>query len=105
MKQKIKSVTYEGPFKEICPNFIEYKRSLGFKYNYDTEKAIQALDNFFKENGIVQISITKEIAQKYTAKRGNESSKTQAWRESLIRQFGLYLEQQGYTGIYICLNL
>ena len=45
-----KFVDFIGPFKDIIPKYVEYKRSLGFKYDINYVKSLRRMDNFFAKN-------------------------------------------------------
>lgn len=89
-----------GPFKEIAPLYIEYKKSLG--YDSKSELAeLKRLDKYFYNKGITTIQLTKEMVEDYGLKRQNEAFSTQAKRLSLLKQFAIYLCKMGYENIYV----
>lgn len=53
------------------------------------------MDDFFKQYDMNELTLTKEMAQNYTARRGSEAAKTQHMRMSLIRQFALFMNSLG----------
>lgn len=89
-----------GPFKEIAPLYIEYKKSLG--YDSKSELAeLKRMDKYFFNKNITDIQLTKNMVEDYAAKRENETFGTQAKRLSLLKQFATYLKKMGYEDIYI----
>lgn len=89
-----------GPFKDVAPLYIEYKKSLG--YISETENGeLKRLDKYFYNKNIKEIKLTKEMVEEYGAKKINESPDTQRKRLSLLKQFAVYLKKLGYKDIYI----
>ena len=79
-----------GPFKNIAPLYIEYKRSLGF--NSESEyNELKRLDKYFYNKGITEVILTKDMVEEYGMLRENESPRTQAKRLSILKQFAIYL--------------
>ena len=75
-----------GPFKNIAPLYIEYKRSLGF--NSESEyNELKRLDKYFYNKGITEVILTKDMVEEYGMLRENESPRTQAKRLSILKQF------------------
>lgn len=89
-----------GPFKEVAPLYIEYKKSLG--YDSKSELAeLKKMDKYFFSQNITTVKLTKTMVEDYAAKRENEAFSTQAKRLSLLKQFAIYLKKMGYEDIYI----
>lgn len=89
-----------GPFKNIAPLYIEYKRSLGF--NSESEyNELKRLDKYFYNKGITEVILTKDMVEEYGMLRANESPRTQAKRLSILKQFAIYLQKMGYPNIYV----
>lgn len=96
------NINFIGPFKDILPKYIEYKRSLGFKYGQTCLNMLKVMDYFFATNyHIDDISLTKNMVLDYVKKRDNETSSTICLRCSIVRQFAIFLNDIGYTNIYI----
>lgn len=94
------SKNYIGPFKDVAPLYIEYKRSLGYDCTSE-EGELKRMDNYFYNRGITEIILTKEMVEEYVAKKPNESSSTQRKRLTLMKQFATFLINSGYKDIYI----
>jgi len=96
MKDKEKQFVFNGPFETFCHSYVEYKRSIGYKVGEPTLYNLRYMDDFFKKYNMNKSTLTKEMVKDYTARRGNESAKTQHMRMSLIRQFALFMNSIGY---------
>jgi len=74
--------------------FLEYKRSTGSKYKTE-ENLLRQFDifvqTFFPDEGI----LTKRLVQGWTARKSEESNSTWRARTSLLRQFGMFLNNMG----------
>lgn len=89
-----------GPFKDIAPLYIEYKKSLGYDCISELGE-LRRLDKFFFNEGIDKVKLTKEMVEKYGMLRENESPKTQAKRLSILKQFAIYLQEMGFSNVYV----
>ena len=89
-----------GPFKDVAPLYIEYKKSLGYISEAENGE-LKRLDKYFYNKNIKEIKLTKEMVEEYGAKKINESPDTQRKRLSLLKQFAVYLKKLGYKDIYI----
>ena len=99
MKDKI---TFTGPFCEILPEYICFKRSLGFDYQGNTLQRLRQMDDFFKNMGVTEIRITREQAENYLRKRPGEKDSSHYRRFSVLHQFCQYLHEKHYDGIHLC---
>ena len=70
-----KSPTMTGPFAEVAQEFIQYKRSAGFKYANEP-KCLSRFCRFSEEQGVTEIEISRSLAEKWTAPREDESEKS-----------------------------
>lgn len=95
-----KSPTMIGAFAEVAHDFILYKRSAGFKYENEP-KCLSRFCCFSVEQGLSEIKISREIAEKWIAQREGESEKTRAHRVTCIRQFAIYLSALGYEAYIV----
>lgn len=46
---------FDGPFRELIPQFINYKRSLGYDYGRNIVYRLLEMNRFFLSNGIHEI--------------------------------------------------
>ncbi len=100
MSRTHKSPVMTGVFSEIADNFINYKRSMGFKYEHEP-KCLSRFCRFSEEYGVKNIEISRELAEAWIAPQKNESAKNRAHRITCIRQFALYLHKLGYNAYII----
>lgn len=89
-----------GPYKDIAPLYIEYKKSLGYD-SISEYNELKRLDKYFYDIGITEVILNKEMVEEYASLRESESPNTQAKRLSLLKQFAIYLQKMGYNNIYI----
>ncbi|MGM9848320.1 MAG: tyrosine-type recombinase/integrase [Clostridia bacterium] len=91
-----------GPFKDVLPRYVEYKRSQGFSYSNSTYRALRTMDNFFnKYYKLSEVILTKEMVLNFIKTRENEASSTISLRCTFIRGFATYLKEIGYSEVYI----
>lgn len=100
MKDNEKQFVFNGPYKDFCYLYVEYKRSMGYKFGESALYNLRYMSDFFKRYSMSEPILTKEMAEDYTARRGNEAVKTQHMRMSLIRQFAMFMNNIGY-GFYV----
>lgn len=89
-----------GPFAETAHEFIQYKRSAGFKYVGEA-KCLSRFCRFSEEQGASGIGISRSLAEKWTAPREGESEKSRSHRITCIRQFAIYLNNLGYDAYIV----
>lgn len=83
---------FDGLYGKTCIAFIEYRRSLGYKYGERIVRAVREMNRYLNEHTADNtINLTKDLVLGYAAKRGNEKPMTQMRREALIRQLAAYL--------------
>ena len=97
MKDREKNFIFDGPFKEYCPMYVEYKRNLGYKFGESSLYQLRYMDDFFKNYDMALLRLNKDMVEDYVSKRGNESTKTQHMRMSLIRQFSIFMNSLGFN--------
>jgi integrase/recombinase XerD len=90
-----KEVLFEGQFKELLCDFVEFKRNLGYKYDTIPDN-LQRFSKFSLNYDIENKSLSKQLVLDWTARRKNEGVKTWEHRASDLRQFALYLQNRGY---------
>lgn len=87
---------FDGSYGDTCIAFIEYRRSLGYKYEGRIVRAIRELNRYLNEHAADDtINLTKELVLGFAAKREGEQPMTQMRREALIRQLATYLNSIG----------
>jgi site-specific recombinase XerD len=100
-----KKLVFNGVFKDIIFQYIEYKKACGYAYDYDYSKRLRQMNDFFEQNyKLSKIALTKEMVLNFIKKRDNETNSTISVRCSIIRGFATFLLNQGYSDIYILPN-
>lgn len=79
---------------ELLQEYIAYKRSLGYKFQYDYSMA--QFDHFLYENNYQSICLSRDICSKWEEKRSNETDANRYQRVGLIHNYALYLQKIGF---------
>ncbi len=90
-----KEKAFVGGFKEMLEDFINHKRSLGYKYITERDR-LHRFSKYTINKGIDHKYLSKELVFGWTSRKKNEAVKTWEHRSSSLRQFALYLQSQGY---------
>lgn len=91
---------FEGPFRELLPAYIQYKRAQGYKFSEPAVYRLREMDLFFLEMGIQEPRITREMYEAWTIHRPGQKETTTQKRQNAIRGFARYLGSLGYDDIY-----
>lgn len=75
-------------YNTLILDFLQYKRSLGYKYNSD-EMIIKEIAKYLASNNIKEI--TKDVTENYARINKNINSNTLARNMSVFREFNKYL--------------
>lgn len=86
---------FQGIYSKLLDQYIEFKRSLGYKYK-SPEYTFRLFDKFTIKNGETKIGITKELSDKWSKKRPNESDNTRYKRVMHLIKFASFLNDLGY---------
>lgn len=78
-------------YNKLCNDFLQYKKSLGYKYNTDTV-VINSIKKYLIDNN-VEI-ITKETIEKYVKLNNNLDTNTIARNMNVFKELCKYLELQ-----------
>jgi len=99
MRTKEVPYVFTGPLAKYCEQYIDYKRSLGFKVGPSVYYLLRGMDTYFLQHNLPLNSstLTKEMVERYVSRRGKESVKTQHLRMSIIRQFSLFMNRLGFS--------
>ena len=62
------SNNFIGPFKNVAPLYIEYKKSLGFEAKSEYNE-LKKLDRYFYNKGINEVKLTKDMAEESQKRR------------------------------------
>ena len=91
---------FKSVLKDELYNFIQFKKSLGYKY--DSPITIcKKIDNFWSELNCSNIEMNKEDVMKFAKRLENENINYHSQRLYLLKNFSLFLVQQGYQNIYV----
>ena len=72
MSRSRKPPVMTGPFAQAADDFIQYKRSCGFKYEYEP-KCLSRFCRFATDKGVTSVEISRELAEAWIAPRDGES--------------------------------
>lgn len=91
---------FTGPFRELIPEYISYKRAQGYKFGDPIVYRLREMDLFFKDMGVMDIRITREMYGEWTSHKPPEKEQNIQRRQTAIRGFAKYLVSCGYPDIY-----
>lgn len=86
-----------GPIKQLIPNFVKYKQSLGYKYNNINHYYV--LDKILLANNIFDLNDSKRIFEVLVENETNENRKKKNY--SCLKQLYEYLKIIGYKDLYL----
>ena len=89
-------IRFESIFADELTKYIKYKRSLGMQYDRP-EYELVTFSKFLADNNVSEMTISKEIAEKWCCRRVDEGHKMWANRTGIYRQFAIYLNKNGYS--------
>jgi integrase len=95
-----KQLEYTGPFKDVIPGFVEFKRSLGYDYAYVDLYRLREIDLFFKGRGVTEVEVTEEMFEAWASLREGESEENRRRRTHKLTSFAKYLKSRGHPNIY-----
>lgn len=90
---------FNSIFKDDIVSIINYKRSLGLKYEAE-ELAFSRLDKFLTKEGLIEKKISKDIFDKWACKTSWENENNRNHRVSNFRVLAKELNNMGYE-VYI----
>ena len=94
MGVKIKTRNH-GIYADMIQQYIEYKRSLGFKME-DTDERLRRFDTLTIERKENKMGISKELFDAWSRPFPEESACNRCSRISILRGFSAYLQLTGY---------
>jgi len=93
---------FVGDFKELLIQFVQMKQSLGYDYTGEAN-TLKRFSKFTLNYAIENHTLTKELADAWTAKRPGERDVTWERRINNLKQFALFLSNLGYDAyIPVC---
>ena len=81
--------------KKLLEDFLNYKRSCGYKYNSE-EITLKSFYNYTKEHSLSSQGLTKEFLETWARLGIKEGRKSLSNRVSIIKGFAIYLNMIGY---------
>lgn len=93
----------DGAYKQLFLDFIEYQRSLGYKYGKSSIYTLRSINRDINQMNLKQkqLCLSRRIIESLVEKRPNETYGTQHCRIGLIRHFSLYMNSVGYNAYLI----
>jgi integrase len=85
-----------GIYADLIRQYIDYKRSLGFKME-DVDERLRRFDTLTLERKEVKVGISKELFDAWSQPFAEESQANRYHRISLLRGFSAYLQLMGYS--------
>lgn len=85
-----------GIYADLIRQYIDYKRSLGFKME-DTDERLRRFDKLTIDRKEMKVGITEELFDIWSTPYPNESVNNRYSRISMLRQFSAYLQMMGYN--------
>lgn len=85
-----------GIFEEQAAAFLEFKRSIGYKYSSEA-KVLSRFCRFSCNYLLEDVSLPRKLVEAWIAPLAGEAAKSRSHRMSCVRQFALYLIKNGYT--------
>ena len=82
-------------YKKLLEDFLNYKRSCGYKYNSE-EITLKSFYNYTKEHSLSSQGLTKEFLETWARLGIKEGRKSLSNRVSIIKGFAIYLNMIGY---------
>ncbi len=89
--------TFVGPFSSLLEEFVNFKRSMGYKYKTEAQ-SLAYFSQFTVQIGVTEPVLTREIVDAWCRQRPFETRRTSTVkRVSNFRQFALYLVSLGHV--------
>jgi integrase/recombinase XerD len=95
---------FNGPFAGLLDDFVNFKRSMGFKYQKESAY-LKQFSAFCVNEGLREPVLTKDLSDAWCRKKPYEQQRNGTdQRVTCLRQFALYLVSLGYDA-YIPLHI
>lgn len=91
---------FKSILKEELNNFIQFKKSCGYKYQYAITEC-KKIDNYWYELNLKKVEFNEEDVLNYAKRKSNESMSYFKNRLYVLKHFSLFLVKQGYKNIYV----
>ncbi|MGE5682208.1 MAG: tyrosine-type recombinase/integrase [Bacillota bacterium] len=90
-----KNYTFQSIFSQLIEGYIEEKRAVGYKFT-KAPSLLKTFDKMVTEEGWEELSLSKNLVQKWTAKTPTETERNRAHRISAIRGLAQYMARLNY---------
>lgn len=88
---------FPDAFKTEAEEYISYKRSLGFSFSIDDQRKLSYMLNYIYIHNYNDVThLTKEVVDSFLSQSNGSKPRTLHANQSFIRQYGLYLQLNGY---------
>jgi integrase len=91
---------FDGPFSQLCVDFINYKRSLGRKYISEMF-GMKRFDKFTIKHNYKSNILSKDLVENFVKLHKMETQRNSMIRRILMQQFALYLSSMGHNAYII----
>jgi integrase/recombinase XerD len=88
-------IRFHNRLAPLMKAFIEEKRACGYRY-HDPARLLFHFDQFLCGETLEDDKLPWAISRKWVAKRPHESARTHQRRITVVRQFALFMQRQGY---------
>ena len=92
--------TFEGPFHQLLPIYIKYKRSLGHDYGKAIVYRLAEMNRFFINWELSEVVISKDMFEAWIGRKEGETASNQGKRYVAIHGFTQFLILNGYKNIF-----
>lgn len=96
MKQN-KEFKFPESYRDIAMEYVDYKHSLGFKYPPKEQEKLNSFLSYAYSNSISEpkFKLAQELVEKYAAGNIGDSRRYLHCKQSIIRQFAIFLNLKG----------
>ena len=96
MKQN-KEFKFPESYRDIAMEYVDYKHSLGFKYPPKEQEKLNSFLSYAYSNSISEpkFKLAQELVEKYAAGNIGDSRRYLHCKQSIIRQFAIFLNLRG----------
>jgi len=90
-----------GVYQDVLRGYVQYKRALGFDVGWRSIYQLLELNRFLDSYQNDSVVLTEDMVNAFVHRKENVSTKYLNMSECVVRQFGLFLRNQGYSNIFI----
>ncbi|MDF2700929.1 MAG: uncharacterized protein K0Q49_2493 [Haloplasmataceae bacterium] len=93
-------IIFNSFLKDIINEFVEYKKTFGYKYESGSE-TFKTFDNFCLKYSYDSICLPKALVEDWLVLKPGEKKANQQNKASIVRQLGKYMFIQGYDAYIV----